>query len=289
MADNVPRQEELSTLFGSIGIGTIVSMLLVLLFAFLLSRLLTLLLSKLSERTGWQRIKLKMLIPLLKFGIYGAAFYYIMANVLEISGQQLLILGGLFGAALGFGLKDLFSDFIGGIVITFEKPYQVGDKIRIGKYYGEVMDIGFRATKLVTPDDNLVSAPNGLIFTESVASANSGSSEMMVVIDLYIACDADASLAMKILREAVISSKYVYISEKRQVTLLQKAFPFYTRLRAKAYVNDLRYEFEFESDVHTRALEEFRKREIRVPELHYLEAFPEMKDFNFPELTSNKP
>lgn len=280
MADNVPKQEELTTLIGSIDIGTIVSMLLVLLFAYVLSRLLTLLLSNLSERTGWQRIKLKMLIPLLKFGIYGAAFYYILANVLEISGQQLLILGGLFGAALGFGLKDLFSDFIGGIVITFEKPYQVGDKIRIGKYYGEVMDIGFRATKLVTPDDNLVSAPNGLIFTESVASANSGSSEMMVVIDLYIAWDSDASLAMKILREAVVSSKYVYISEKRQVTLLQKAFPFYTRLRAKAYVNDLRYEFEFESDVHARAREEFRKRNIRAPELHFLEALPGKKKFS---------
>lgn len=60
-------------------------------------------------------------------------------------------------------MKDLFADIIGGIVITLEKPSQVGDKITMGEYYGEVVDIGLRATKFITPDDTLVSEPNYMV------------------------------------------------------------------------------------------------------------------------------
>ena len=278
-APPAPASEGLFEVFGSIESGALIFAILIFLLAYFLARVLTFLLSKVSEMAGWHRIKLKMLIPLVKLGIYGIAAYYIFIGVFELSKQEFLILGGLFGAVLGLGLKDYFSDIVGGLVITFENPYQVGDKIRMGEYYGEVSDIGFRATTLVTPDDDTVTAPNSLIFTESVASANNGASEMMVVIDLYISGDSELEPAMRILREAVVSSKYVYISEKCPITLLHRKFPFYTRLRAKAYVNDMRLEFEFESEVHTRAWEEFRRNNIKTPEIHLMESSPEEKDF----------
>jgi small-conductance mechanosensitive channel len=97
---------------------------------------------------------------------------------------------------------------------------------------------------------------------------------MMVVIDLYIAGESHVEAAMRILREAVVSSKYVYISKERPVILLHKALPFYTRLRAKAYVNDLRDQFKFESDVHTRAWIEFQKNGIMAPQLNILNIPP---------------
>ncbi|WP_048168643.1 mechanosensitive ion channel family protein [Methanosarcina sp. 2.H.A.1B.4] len=259
----------------SIDTQTLITMFLILSIAYVLGRVITILLSKLSEKMNQSgRVKVKLIIPVVKFVIYIVAFYYIFRQIFIIFGPELFLLTGLLGAAIGFGVKDLFADFVGGIVITFEKPYQIGDKIALGNYYGEVTDIGLRATKLVTPDDNTVTAPNSLIFNESVASGNYGASEMMVVIDLYIAGESDVEPAMRILREAVVSSKYVYISKKRPVTLLHKALPFYTRLRAKAYVNDLRDEFKFESDVHTRTWIEFQKNGIRPPQLHILNIPP---------------
>ncbi len=252
--------------------GTMISSILVIVIAYLLIRILTFILVLISERSGQYRITVKMVIPLLKFSIYGIATYYILANILKWESSQLIIFGGLLGAAIGFGLKDLFADVIGGIVITLEKTFQVGDKIKMGDYYGEVIDVGIRATKLVTPDDNLVSAPNYLIFTQAVASANAGAPEMMVVIDLFIDPDSDAVLAMKILKESVVTSKYVYISKKRPFTVLLKDYPFYRRFRSKAYVNDLRYEFEFESEVTRRAWIEFSKNGIKAPNVNILEA-----------------
>lgn len=267
---NTTREQLLETI-RSIETQTLVNIILAFFVAYIFARIITALLSKLSEKMSRSgRIKVKMVIPAVKFGIYIVAFYYFLTELLNIFGPELFLLTGLIGAAVGFGLKDLFADFVGGVIITFEKPYQVGDKISIGNYYGEVTDIGLRATKLVTPDDNTVTAPNSLIFNEAIASGNYGASEMMIVIDLYIASESDVKAAMKILRETVVTSKYVYISRTSPVILLHKSLPFYTRLRAKAYVNDLRDEFEFESDVHTRAWTELGKNGIRAPQLHIL-------------------
>ena len=123
-----------------------------------------------------------MAIPLLKFSIYGIATYYITRSILELSTVQLVAFSGLAGAAVGFGLKDLEAEVVGGVVIVLDKPYQVGDKVKIGEHYGGDRDIGLRSTRIVTPDDNLVSVSNQMVLSQAVANANAGSQEMMVVI-----------------------------------------------------------------------------------------------------------
>jgi len=148
-----------------------------------------------------------------------------------------------------------------------ERPYQIGDKITMGGHYGEVKDIGLRVTRLVTPDDTLVSVPNGSIFQNPVANVNAGNLEMMVMIDLFIDPSSDAQQAMQILREALVTSQYIRLSEKHPYVILMKDFPFYKRIRAKGYANDFRYEFIFETDVTRRAWQEFRRRGIMPPKI----------------------
>jgi small-conductance mechanosensitive channel len=237
----------------------------IIVIAYVLSWLLSFILMHVSERIGWYRTSVTMIIPLLKLLVYLVALYYIIIAVIEPSLTQMIAFSGLFGAAIGFGLKDLFADVVGGIVIIFEKPYQIGDKVTIGDRYGEVKDIGIRATRIQTPADEQVSVPNFTIFAQPVTSGNAGDLAMMVVIDLYIHPDSDAEKAMKILKEALVTSKYVIISKRYPYTVLLEDFPFYKRVRAKGYVNDLRLEFEFKSEVTRRAWAEFRKAGIRPP------------------------
>ena len=131
--------------------------------------------------------------------------------------------------------------------------------------YGEVTDIGLRATRVVTPDDSVVSIPNYAVFQEATASQNAGKTEMMVTIDIFVDPRSDANLAMKIVRDALITSKYVYVSSSRPYTVLLQDFPFYRRIRAKGYVNDLRSEFEFRSEVTRRAWGELTRQGISPP------------------------
>ncbi|WP_407356136.1 mechanosensitive ion channel family protein [Methanolobus sp. WCC5] len=258
------------TTFGQVDTQTVLVSLAIIAIAVLLAKIVAFLLTKLSEMSWRYRLHLKTIIPLSKVLIYSFAIYYILASIFALSLNQLVLLSGLIGAAIGFGLRNLFEDIAAGVIIVMEKTYQVGDRIEMGKYYGEVKDIGLRATRLVTPDDDLVSAPNNLIFTECVASGNSGSSEMMASLDIYIENDSDIDLAMKILREAVVTSRFVYISPERPVTILLNDHPFYKSLKARAYVNDLRDEFVFRSDITRRTWNEFYKRGIRPPKAHIM-------------------
>ncbi len=262
--------EEIDTLAGIIQFdaGIALYIIYVVIAAYISIRLISFLIKTIGEAAGYKRIAGNMIIPLFKFAVYIAASYLIVTSVFTPSLTQLVAFSGLFGAALGFGLKDIFSDIIGGIVIAFERPFLIGDKITVGDKYGEVSDIGLRSTKIITPDDTYVSIPNFKIFNESASSANAGKTEMMVVTDLYIDSRSDTKKAVHILRECIITSKYVYISGSNRFTVLVDDFPFYRRLRAKAYVNDLRYEFEFKSDITKKAWAEFDKNKIMPPSLN---------------------
>ncbi len=238
--------------------------------AVLLSKIIAFVLTKISEMSWKYRLHIKTIIPLSKVLIYSLAIYYIISTVFALAMNQLLLLSGLIGAGIGFGLRNLFEDIAGGVVIVMEKTFQVGDIIQMGKYYGEVKEIGFRSTRIVTPNDDLVSAPNNLVFTECVATGNAGSSEMMASFDVYIDNNADADMALKILEEAVVTSRYVFISPTRPVVILLNDHPFYKSLKARAYVNDLRDEFLYRSDVIRRTWNEFHKVGIKAPKAQIL-------------------
>lgn len=251
--------------------ATVLSALTVFVVAYLLVRGLSYALSRVSERVVEHRIAIKMLLPVLKFFIYAGALYYVVGGIFQLGSTQLLAISGFLGAALGFGLKDLFADVVGGLVMIVERPYQVGDKVEIGDHYGEVVDIGIRATRIQTPDDSLVSVPNFVLFTDSVSNANAGAAEMLVVVEFTVTTGTDLDRATTIVEEALATSRYVYVSDDRPITVLVDDEPYYLTVRGKAYVADIRNEFLFKSDVTQRVLAEFEREGIEKPQLRPIE------------------
>ena len=223
------------------------------------------LLQHISELFSKDRSTIKMLIPLVKIFFYAVATWFVFIEVIKPNYAETIAFFGLFGAGIGFGLKDLLANIIGGIIIIIEKPYQVGDKISFGSHYGEVTDIGLRTTQMITPDDNVVTIPNFQIFSDPVASGNYGSTAMMVTTDLFIDNTSNYNRAQILVRETIASSPYVIISDEYPYTVLVQSFPFYRRIRARAYVTDHRFEFEFQSDLNRRAWDAMNGEEIKAP------------------------
>ena len=208
-----------------------------------------------------------MVIPVVKIILYFGALFLIISPLLHLGITEFAVFSGLMGAGLGLGLKDLFADIVAGFVIIIEKPYQIGDKIQVGSDYGEVVDIGLVQTVIITPGDSRVSIPNYSAISNSVSSANAGSAEMMVIIDLYLSYNSDIQDAIRLLSEAVITSRYVYVSDTRPYTILVENLPLFRKITAKAYVNDLRHEFIFKTDITKRAWEAFQNAGIAAPDI----------------------
>lgn len=236
---------------------------------FLINRLALATLDRLGEGQAKRRLLFKKIQSFTRLGIFVLSGYLVVMIFFGGDGDNkaLLGLGGTLAVAIGFALKDTTSSLMSGILILIDQPFQVGDRVQFGDTYGEVKEIGLRSVRIVTLDDNEVSIPNNKFLTEAVASANGGALDMMVVIRFYIAMTEDFQIAKRLIYEACVTSKYVFLH--KPVTILVNDeitdVAFATVITCKAYVIDARYEMEFVSDVTERVKLAFRDHQIHYP------------------------
>lgn len=228
------------------------------LVALLAIKYLTQLLEAISERWSNLRLGIKRFIPIFRILSWTFVIYVEISWVFAPPIQTLLAVTASTGIAIGFASQDILKNIFGGIMILFDRPFQVGDKIEVGSYYGEVVNIGLRTVRIVTPDDSLVSIPNSEIVNQSVSNANAGESNCQVVAELFLPADIDIAKARKIAYQAASVSRYVYLRKPIAVIIKNEINEGRSllKLRLKAYVIDIRYEFPFMSDMTTTVIQE---------------------------------
>ena len=252
----VPKQltataERLGGIFSA---GNVIAALFLIVTAYISVWLMTWLIGIVAERFGQYRLKLMILVPIIRILIWAGTLYLIIAEIFSPSEDKLLAFAASAGLAIGFASQDVLKNIFGGLLIILDRPFQVGDKIQVGGHYGEVVNIGLRSVRIVTPDDNLVSVPNSEMVNQSVSNANAGALDCQVVVELHLPIDVDLRHAKKLAYEAAATSRFVYLN-KPIVVMVSDIYDkgFLTKLKVKAYVLDTRFEFAFASDVAERA------------------------------------
>jgi small-conductance mechanosensitive channel len=202
-----------------------------------------------------------------RFFIYLSATTACVLLSVRLTKELMLALGGSIAVMVGFGFKDLAASLIAGIIILFDRPFQVGDRVTFGGYYGEIAAIGMRSVRLITLDDNLVTIPNNKFLTDLVASGNAGALDMLVQMDFFIGLDQHLARAKQIVADAITSTRYAYLQKPYTVLVNEVMLDSHlaVRLRAKVYVLDVRYEKALETDVTERVLGGFRDAGIQPP------------------------
>ncbi len=214
-------------------------------------RLVIKLLELIAERSAKTRIAMKSVIPIVRIVMWAVLIFAIVKGIYDPPIETLIAISASVTIAVGLAAQDLLRNVFGGIMLLFDRPFQVGDKIETGKYYGEVLEIGLRATRIVTPDDSVVSVPNMELMNTAVSNANSGELNCQVVAEIYLPIDVDTQKARKIAIEAAQVSRYIYLEKPIVVVFFNevKERRSYLKMRLKAYVMDIRYEFAFKSDM----------------------------------------
>jgi small-conductance mechanosensitive channel len=82
----------------------------------------------------------------------------------------LTVLAGAVGIGVGFGLQNIANNFISGLIILFERPIKIGDRIEVGTVEGDVIKIGARSTTVLTNDNIAIIVPNSKFITENVVN-----------------------------------------------------------------------------------------------------------------------
>lgn len=246
--------------------GKVFTALLILLIIFTIIKIVGLLLEGLSERFSNQRLLIKRFIPIFRLLTWTIGIYFIITVVFSPPIETIITVSASIGIAVGFASQDILRNVFGGLMIILDRPFQVGDKIDIGGHYGEVTEIGLRSVRLTTPDDSVVSVPNGELMNKAVSNTNSSALDCQVVCDVFLPTNVDVQQMRRLGRRAAFTSRYVYLNKPVVVNILNetKANRSFVILRVKAYVLDIRYEFRFKSDMSELILQELSNSGINT-------------------------
>lgn len=180
------------------------------LLSLLVAVLLLLMVSRLLERWLVQRALARTRLDvgartaigtLARYTILIIGFAVVMQNI-GINLAALGVLAGALGVGIGFGLQNIFSNFISGLIVMIERPVKIGDRIDIGGIEGDVVAIGARSTTLTTARRARVYVPNQKFITEFVRNWDAESERTSLIVTLKIAAAHEPRQVEALLAEA---------------------------------------------------------------------------------------
>jgi small-conductance mechanosensitive channel len=258
---------DVTKLAGVIRWGGLLFAVLVIVAAMVVLRVIENVSTRFSARFANRRPTIQKYESVTRFIIYIIALSLAISLSVRLESTTVALIGGTFAVAIGFSMRDLVSSFIAGITIMFDKPFQVGDRVNFAGEYGDIIKIGLRSVRMNTLDDNIITIPNNKVLTDVTSSGNWGALEMQTAFDFYIGVDQDAELAAELIREACLTSPYVFLERPVPLFARQVILQDYVamHLKARPYVFDCKYEKPFETDVHFRVARAFREHGIVPP------------------------
>ena len=115
------------------------------------------------------------------------------------------VFAGVLGVGIGFGLQNITSNFISGIILLFERPIKVGDRVIVEEIIGDVEKINMRATIIRSINNEHIIVPNSYFLEEHVVNRSYAAPEMRLVVPVGVSYDSDvdkvAALLMSVAEE----------------------------------------------------------------------------------------
>jgi potassium-dependent mechanosensitive channel len=177
--------------------------------AFLVSRFLRFLL----EEDVYHRFHLARGIP---YAISTMLHYVILLvgfvtalGALGIDLTKITILAGAFTVGVGFGLQNIFNNFVSGIILLFERPIKIGDAIEVGGNVGEVQHIGIRASVIRTAEGSEIIVPNGLLISGQVTNWTFSDRRRAIEVSVSVAGGTDLERVTELLKDVAVGQSGV--------------------------------------------------------------------------------
>jgi small-conductance mechanosensitive channel len=161
-------------------------------------------------------------------------------HVFGISTTSLMVAFGALGIGLGFGLQNIFNNFISGLILLFERPIQVGDDIEINGIWAKVLQINVRATVVQTYDGAALIIPNSEFISNLVTNWSHRDPYLRRHINVGVAYGSDTELVRRTLLEAAANTAEVLTQPQPDVLFIdfgESTLDF--RLRVWTTVHDM--------------------------------------------------
>ncbi|HAJ34444.1 MAG TPA: hypothetical protein DCL15_01950 [Chloroflexi bacterium] len=188
----------------------------------------------------------------------------IALGILGVDLGALAWIGGGLSVGLGFGLQELFGNFVSGIVLVFERIVRPGDVIEVQGLRGAVTRVAMRATVLKTADNSEIFVPNKELMTKPVQAMTYSDRTARVALNIGVAYDSDLPLAEKVLLDTVQRHPLI-MAEPAPGVLITSLDPYSVHLLAFGYVREFGDSFRVKSELYQMVRDAFALHKIVIP------------------------
>ena len=210
-----------------------------------------------------------LLIRFADFIIYAVAII-IALDILGINVMPFIAGAGIVGLAIGFAAKDTLSNLISGILLIIDRPFEVNDRIEVwsapagSATWGDVIDIGLRATKIKTTDNIVIIIPNNEIMRRDIINYTIISEKIRVRINIGIAYDADLQKTKNVILQVAQATEGVADDPPPKV-VVRNFGESSVDLQLRVWIHDARKRMDTISYITDKVKEAFDREGIEIP------------------------
>ena len=189
----------------------------------------------------------------------------IVLQTVGIDLSTLTILAGALGVGIGFGLQNITNNFVSGIIILFERPIKVGDRIQVGDVNGDVVNISMRSTTVVTNDNISVIVPNSEFISSTVVNWSHTDRNVRFNIPVGVSYNADPEKVKQILLDVADKEEGVLKSPKPDVLFdefADSSLNFKLRIWTSTYITTPGV---LKSRLYFEIFKKFKENNIEIP------------------------
>ena len=188
----------------------------------------------------------------------------ISMGVVGIDLKSFAVMGGALGIGVGFGMQEIVNNFISGLILLFERPIRVGDRIDAGSQIGIVKKIGLRSTVVETLDQAQLIIPNSQLISEKVTNWTHSGTVARLKISVGVGYGSDMDLVFDTLTAAALSCPHV-LKNPKPVPLFMAFGDSSLNVELQVWLADVNQTRYAQSEISREILRRFREAGIEIP------------------------